>query len=353
MNRLDFSKVIYHPERITDLLKNGTTFPVHLDLGLVNFCNHDCIWCYAGTSKKQPDQTNVFINKEKLLKSLKEMHSLGLKSCTLVGSGEPTLHYDFSEIVESMKNIGIEIGLFTNGSMLKDDKINAIINNLIFIRISLNGATKKTHNKIHGTKDFDSIVGNIKNLVENKGDRLFPTIGIQMGVHHMNYEEIPKMVKLSKALNVDYLEFKPIYFIRNEKGPMINLLDFENVEQLLDDAQEQSNEQFEVYIKKDQFRDVLGKNTIRNYKKCLGSFFSTSMDHLGNLFMCDNQINEDFLFGNVFEQPFKMVWNSQKRIEIYNNIVVEKCPNRCRMHPLNEILEDIKHPNRKLHPNFL
>lgn len=353
MDRLSFGKVIYHPERIVELIKTGTTYPVHLDLGLVNFCNHDCIWCSAGSSKRKEGHPKVRINKNKLFSSLNEMHSLGLLSCTLVGSGEPTLHPDFTEIISTMKTIGIEIGLFTNGSRINEEMASAIVNNLTFVRISLNGATKDMHNKIHKTRDFDKIINNVKALVKMKKGELFPTIGIQMGVHHINYEQIPDMADLGNSLNVDYLEFKPVYYIRNKADQIVNFLEFENVEQMLDDAEKQSDKNFNIYTKKDQFRDVLGKNITRNYNECFGSFFSTSMDQDGNLFMCDNQLNSDFLLGNVFEQGFKNVWHSQRRKDIYNKINLNQCPSRCRMHPLNEILGDIKHPDKTMHPNFL
>ena len=54
----DSRKIFHHIDRVLDLWKKGDTNPVHLTLGLTNYCQHKCPWCYinyaqAGANYKQ------------------------------------------------------------------------------------------------------------------------------------------------------------------------------------------------------------------------------------------------------------------------------------------------------------
>src|SRR5258705_5674702 len=42
----DPHKVFHHIDRVHELATTGDTRPVHMTIGLTNYCNHKCSWCY-------------------------------------------------------------------------------------------------------------------------------------------------------------------------------------------------------------------------------------------------------------------------------------------------------------------
>ena len=48
MSPLDFRKVFYHTDNLLQLKESGDSWPIHMQVGLTSFCNHRCIFCYAG-----------------------------------------------------------------------------------------------------------------------------------------------------------------------------------------------------------------------------------------------------------------------------------------------------------------
>ena len=93
MQRLSFEKIFYHKEHLNEVLSGSTeVFPIHVELGLTNFCNHNCEFCYAAGSKftADPSRKRVEIDTDRLGEIIREMRSLGVRSTNLVGSGEST-----------------------------------------------------------------------------------------------------------------------------------------------------------------------------------------------------------------------------------------------------------------------
>ena len=55
--------------------------------------------------------------------------------------------------------------------------------------------------------------------------------------------------------------------------------------------------------------------------------------------------NPDFDLGNIKSQSFKQIWWGDKRsqhIEFMKNFDISVCRKNCRMHNVNEVMEDLK-----------
>jgi MoaA/NifB/PqqE/SkfB family radical SAM enzyme len=61
---------------------------------------------------------------------------MGCKAVTITGGGEPTCHLQFNYIIKAIKQMGIEIGMVTNGWQLKRVPPE-VLNCITWIRISL------------------------------------------------------------------------------------------------------------------------------------------------------------------------------------------------------------------------
>lgn len=112
-----------------DWLENGKIKPTHLQLNLTNKCNLNCAFC----SCKDRDK-NAMLTFDNLVNKMTDFSSLGGQSVTITGGGEPLLHPDIEAIIDFISDLGIKIGLVTNGIKLHDIKN---IDKLTWCRISL------------------------------------------------------------------------------------------------------------------------------------------------------------------------------------------------------------------------
>lgn len=359
MHRLSFEKVFYHLDNLNKYVNKGDCTPVHMIVGLTNLCNHQCIWCYGYDSISEHYNENDYVPKDKLLSVIRDASALGLKALTFVGTGEPTLHAEFASIAYEIKASNVDLGIFTNGAPINEDKANAIVNTHTFIRVSCSAADQEEHNCIHhggkAVNDFDRIVKNIQRLLSKRGGNEFPTIGVQFSVSHHNWQSLVKSCAFWKKIGVDYFAIKPVY-----KNPGImkheeNMAPLDEVFKQMDKAKALEDEKFLVYAKYEQFKNVLAmKSNERGYNYCHGQAFSTFLDPDGKIYVCGNMHGkEDFCIGNAFDIGFQKVWEGARRKELLKNLDVTTCPTGCRMDPLNKIIHDLKIPDRQTHPNFL
>ena len=140
-------------------------------------CNLKCAYCY------EEEKRNLFLSKERakqlidFIKNRSNTYSDNNISIVLHG-GEPMLNYEvLCYIVESLKmwDKNISISMTTNGTLINEDNIEFILDNINDLSISIDG-TAKDHNANRkyrdGTGSFVDTVKSIDKILEKKGDTI-------------------------------------------------------------------------------------------------------------------------------------------------------------------------------------
>lgn len=208
-------------------LENGPSiFQVEIDP--IDYCNHNCKWCFTENFRK--DKKIALIDLKKYLLAFCKS---GGKSVVFSGGGEPLLYkeifnksniFDNKSICKYLIENSIYIGIITNGLLLQNLLLSDFdVNNLCFIRISLDATNKVSHSMLHKTSqaDFCKILNSINSLVEHRGRSYMPAIGISFVVDAANgvsfhKEQIECINKLATELEVDFVQFKHINTNRRE-----------------------------------------------------------------------------------------------------------------------------------------
>src|SRR3989339_632819 len=345
MERINFEKILFHPETLSQYMQTGIFHPYHMSIGLISSCNHACQWCYVDFAKQ-----NILIEPDLLLTALSDAQkSWGLKAITIVGMGEPTLHPQFVSIIKSIRMMEIEIGLFTNGSRLSGDTAKALLD-ATFVRISLDAATPETHGRCHGTDDFARIIDNIRDFVQQKRPSSLPTVGIQFAACQLNKKDIIPMADLAISLGVDYLSYKPVYKNRHNPDHPANEMAFEEAAALLGEAKKRENKHLKIYTKLNQFHDVL-EDGFRTYTKCRAHSVSPYIEEDGSIAFCGN-LYPDSIIGNLHAQSLTDIWYGDRHRRLIKNIDMKNCVQGCKYHRLNMIFDELFHYDSQLHMNF-
>jgi len=143
-------------------LSSKANFPKNSLIELTNACNHACIFC----ANPRMNRNIKNLDKKIFVKFIKEASDLGLEEVGLYSTGEPflTKNIDFY-ISEAKKNNIRRVYVTTNGSLATLDKvIKAYNSGLNSIKYSINAATEKNHQIIHGSKDFKKILNNLEQV---------------------------------------------------------------------------------------------------------------------------------------------------------------------------------------------
>jgi sulfatase maturation enzyme AslB (radical SAM superfamily) len=254
------------------------------------------------------------------------------------------VHNALWDALPLFKAEGIESGLFTNGSLLNEERCEIIVETCVFVRFSLDAHDQETHTRIHRPKkpDFDKIVRNIwllTSLREETGSSI--KIGVSYLVCPENYQGIVEGAKLMKRIGVDYFQLKPVVMF---SGPQLPPEFFrETARPYIERAVELADETFKVYSLNYKFGDMAkGGDYNRTYRKCWGHPFRAVIGSDSNVYICCHLKGiPKFSFGNLKEKSWQEIWNGAQRQEAISRIDIRKCQPLCTAHEMNKILEDL------------
>jgi cyclic pyranopterin phosphate synthase len=359
-------KVLYHLNKVENFLQDKKVDPITIEIDPSNACNHSCPFCISGHLHLSKYKGTEFFNrqmmsKEILMNLVKDLSKTETDSINFTGGGEPTMNPHLKDAIEYLKNnSNIEMGMFTNGTMLsRFDLYETVVTSLTWVRISLDSGVKEKYDKLRVTNssnNFDMVIENIKKLIEYK-KKLKSKIAIGVGfvVTRDNFDEVLTFANLFKDIDVDYCQYKP-EIIQVERNLSDNKKDqipakfwANKVVNLLYEASKILGNKFQCnsYKIEDLIMDK-NKEYGREYKQCLGSQFQPCIGADGEVYVCtSHRGHTERSYGNLKDKSFIQIWNDvKKRKEVMNTIEnkekFSKCSQLCKPHESNKVLWKIK-----------
>lgn len=246
-------------------------------------CNYSCRHCISASSS----ESSYGLSTEKVKEVFNKIKNAGILRLDITG-GEPYLRTDINELLSYGTDIGLEMVITTNGSLLRDEHIKLLSKLNIFTQISIDGS-KEINDKLRGKGAFEKAVQAIERL-QNAG----VPMRINCTIQKENLRAIDDIVDIAKKYKVDNVYI----IVACAQGRASELRD--NV--CLDDIEEK-----ELRKKVLNLRETSGLNIkILDFKQyshsCVlietnGDFISQSWDE-----------KECIVTGNIFESDLNDLW---------------------------------------------
>ena len=347
-------KILNHYENIYSWAKTGSAVPINVHICPYDSqCNHACPMCTAGYK----GFTGAVMDTKVFTDLVEALWHMGVKSVTLTGGSEPTLHPEFEKLIRCEPRP--EMGLITNGSVITMDLAAAIVVHLKWVRVSLDAASPEQFQRTHGKSvaEFAEVLTGIQRLVTVKQQY---HEGATVGVAFLTYpsepciNEIVPAAELAVKLGVDYIQYRPM--LRQPGGTELHYpgdrLDRQKqVIAAIAEAKKLSTPRTRV-VCSDAKYEILESGNIPRYSECHFVHFTPAIAASGNVTLCCHHMeHEDFIIGNVNEASFHEIWESHRKKSIINNLPLEECPLLCRGNGFNEVLESVIKPG--LHASFV
>jgi len=162
---------------------------------ILTHCNLKCRHCYI--NKKQHGENTLPL--ETIETWLEVFASKNREANVIFLGGEPTLHPDLSAAIKKAKFFGYKsITVDTNGYLFHDILSKVTPDDVDYFSFSLDGATRKTNDKIRGKGSYDKCIAGIRKAVLGGfSTSLIYTISTK------NIHEIELMGPLLKDLRID------------------------------------------------------------------------------------------------------------------------------------------------------
>lgn len=279
--------------------------PVRVFIATTNKCNLKCPVCPNSESNKGKE-----LPYEVFLKLADELFPLAKEYHTTV-SGEPLLTSYFKEIPSILLNYNTKMNLTTNGMMLTEDISRLIMPVLNDIKISFDGATKKTFEKIRPGSNLEIIVNNINNFIKIRSSSIYkPTLTLQTTLMRDNVKELPEIVKIAYDLGADRIKAyfmivynpeykdKSLWFHKKLTNEYLEIADgLAKSYGLKSKLPKKFN--LEESSNKYKFTDII----------CHFLWQEAWIEVNGDIISCCNI--DRYVMGNIYENSFSQIWNNK------------------------------------------
>lgn len=306
-------------------------------------CNLRCAHCSVGKSYFYGKINEIQV--EQKLQIIDRLAEGEVEGLSLLG-GEPlTMGDDFFSVIDHAISKGLKISLVTNGLLLNGQIMKKVVDSGInHITISMDGASKETHEFVRGKNTFEKLINNIRSLTEYISDMDTPLeVNINTVLNRLNYPEINNIIDLCIQLGVNRWTLLSLGGIGFAEDNMQHLAI--TPEEELDAAgtviRRYSSGNLNGLNMSPQFYPLVfdyiehryGLKMPKSRICCTASISLGFIGPDGNMYPCDRVASENYIgfdiYGatiqqmNLLEHSFYEIWNSNGYVNMFNLILDE------------------------------
>lgn len=177
----------------------------YLRISLTERCNLRCFYCMPEEGIELRDRSE-FMSTEETIALARTFVNLGVKKIRLTG-GEPLIKKNISEILNALSEMGVELGITTNGILVDKYIEDFKKTGLKSVNLSLDSLQRDKFNWISRRGYFDRILANMHLLIR-EGFKVKINVVVMRDV---NDNELIDFIELTRDHNIEvrFIEFMP------------------------------------------------------------------------------------------------------------------------------------------------
>lgn len=185
-----------------------------IDLTPFKTCSLDCVFCQLGRTSRKTLTRQAYVPIQAVIAEIEQWLGTDGKAdyITLAGSGEPTLHSEFGQLLEFLKSQTIPSVLLTNGTMLNLPEVRKAACHADIVKVSLSAWDQESFewvNRPHSQLQFETIVQGQKKLRAQFGGKLWAEVFLLSGINSMP-EDVSKIAALLKEIEPDLIHLNTV-----------------------------------------------------------------------------------------------------------------------------------------------
>jgi pyruvate-formate lyase-activating enzyme len=349
--------------------KYADIVPVSFEFVPTLNCIYRCHQCAYRRPKEElgiwsrNDYSPAFhMNAECMLFLLRKLREAGVIEVLFTGGGEPLLNDATVDGMQHAHDLGLKVGLYTNGALVDAKKAKAIMEAApAYVRVSLNAGERRVYYQHHNplvvepSVDYFSMNQSALCLLSKEKARL--QNGTVLGVSYLvgpdNAADVLGAARLVAAVarahpkTIGYMRFTPsVDYFGGRQHPReifesaVNLIETE-VTPLLADAGVEAR----VYSHR-----FVGLYEPRPYDGCLAAGWFGGVGPGGILYWCCEKLFQpSFAFGSLLNGSFASLWGGtgRERVAAFVDAAVKgrttsPCPVVCKPHEHNKVFAKVE-----------
>lgn len=267
-------------------------------------CNLNCIHCGSAAGKARPNELST----DEAVDLCNQLKGIGCLGVAMMG-GEPLTRSDWPQIASTIRDLGMDLSLITNGYAIPQSTFSKIQRiNPELVTVSLDGGTPEIHDAIRGVSgSFDHAVQTIERFVSME----IPT-GVITTVHKMNLKELKVIREILLGKGIAWQIQMATPFGRLTPEFVLSKEEFYSVAMFIASSQQNySKTELMVAGAHDMgyFSDFLPPVQVVPWQGCPAGISTIGIQSDGSIRGCLS-LSERFNEGNVRETSLADIWNN-------------------------------------------
>ena len=292
-------------------------------LNISRECNFKCRYCLAEHTKKQKQKMSWDVGK-KAIDRVMELPE-GDRRVVFHGS-EPMTNYDLIKkmvLYAKKLNYRIDFSIQSNGSLFNEKNVECLVNNNVFIGISLDGMEKhqnKNRPYAQGRPSYKDVINNIEII-----KRTQKKVSIISVVTNDNVNDLEEIVEHFEKLGITTASFNPVSSAETSLIPDVTSL-IKNMliiydryfNCILNNVKTLKIDNIRKYL-----MNFIPKESPSNCVQCSleSKYPLIGIDTDGSVYPCDFFWgNQEYLLGNIFDHDLNSIVNQPNDIRSRRNI---------------------------------
>jgi MoaA/NifB/PqqE/SkfB family radical SAM enzyme len=183
-------------EEIAEAVRNGNLLSMEIEFNSV--CNFRCLYCYAAENGRR----KVELNTEQFRDVITQAKDLGARKIIVLG-GEPMLYPHILEMLQFIRDLDMEVELFTNGTGITHEMARTLYDLSVRVVLKMNTFDEKLQDTLSGRegayRQIQEALNNLKQAGYPSADRF---MGVSTVICRQNIEELPKLWEWLRDQNI-------------------------------------------------------------------------------------------------------------------------------------------------------
>ncbi len=165
----------------------GLVAPVNVTWEVTYACNLSCVHCLSDSGKKRRGELTT----EECMRVIDDLAAAKVFQLN-IGGGEPFARPDFLDLMDYAHEKGIVTCISTNGTLIDEEVARRLDHKLVYIQVSLDGATAESNDAIRGQGSYKKVLQALEHLRKRDLE-----VSINTVLTKLSFPELEKLTRLA------------------------------------------------------------------------------------------------------------------------------------------------------------
>ncbi|MGD8369235.1 MAG: radical SAM protein [Desulfobacterales bacterium] len=186
-----------------------------VDLTPYKTCSFDCVFCQLGRTTNKTLDRREYVPTEQVIEELRQWLAAGGQAdyITLSGSGEPTLHSRFGEVIDAVRRFGpMACAVLTNGTLLDQQSVREAAARADVVKISLSAWGSESFQRVnrpHEKLRFERLLDGMVRFRSVFDGQIWLEVFLLSGIND-HPDDVVKLAALAERIGPDRIHLNTV-----------------------------------------------------------------------------------------------------------------------------------------------